>query len=555
MNSIKIEYSYFREDVFIEVNGEPLDIFDESLNVLRKEFHLYAPSFFKILDLYFKNPYIVEFSGLKYQISCLETLQKDAMYCHQIKTNEIQCSTAEEELLHELKELQKRYNIQIDNNTEVTVCAAEAQNAADGDICLCSPDTIPEVFSQKILVCLSNKYAIYRAGEQYIAEIPEDVKQQFIDYYRFTHKLNPYLCSLIEKLRSQKLSREDSACLKALRTGIPQYVIGGIPSAMDVGEQSEITFKIYPHTAGNAYTLKSSNVMALTLEGTCLHAVDGGISELVVEDKSGSKVEAFSVQIKKHEYVQSIRLVASFQYLKVKESGQIDAYMLPENAEDSDALKWTSSNTDIVQVMKGGKVIAFKPGKCIITVSSKNVKSSLELWVREEITSISLSDTSVTLAQGETCRLQCIVFPENAIDDDIEWTVSNELLGTMHISQDNKSCSFTPHAGKSGNCTISCTTSNGKIGESCAVNIEPPENHDALYTCAILFTVLGCVALSWLIILLGFIGYLMSLCVPTILCLIGISHNDPKYNFKSLLAINIIVSIVFLFLHVACCGV
>ena len=551
MNTIRITYEAFRPEAEIELNGEPLDVLNETLSPLRKEFHLYAPALFRILDGYFGDAYTVAFTGTAYQCQSVRALSADAVHCAGVQTAEIALPYPEKTLLQALTALSGKYGMEFSGDADVAV-TEDAE--APADLCFCAPDAIPQSFAARYLVCLSDKYAVYRAADRYILEIPAEMRDALIADYRFRCKVNPTLTAALKKLSASALTKEDAAHLRALRTGQPQFLLEETPAVMDVGDTCPLRLAVFPAEAADAFALEITPAGVLTLTDGTLTAAAGGTATLAVKDKSGAAVSSRTVTVKGHAFVQSIRLIPSFKYLLVNETGRLDAYVLPEDAEDADALKWTSSDTDVAQVTRDGRLVAFKAGECTITVSGREASTSFALTVKEELTGVTLSKTELTLKPEQDFELHCLLTPANAAVEDIVWENGNELVAEIKTSEDNSTCYVHPIPGKSGQCTVRCAVNGGRHEAACRIDILPPPNHDGHYTTAVILTVLGIVALGWLPMLLGFAGLLFSTLVPLIVCLAGLPHNSKRYGFKTLTVVNIVFAVIFLFLHYAMCA-
>lgn len=555
MNTVKIEYALFRIGAQIEINGEPLDILNDSLKVLRKDFLLYAPSLFSVLDRYFSAPYVLEFTGTAYQGRCLEELSNSTAHCQNFLFREMRSAVPEAVLLEGFETLKNKYGVREEADFTLKVrTAAEEPSIDDGDICICSPDAIPTEFGEKILLCLSDKYAVYNANGKYVFEIPAEMKQLFLDHYRVSSKINPYLSSVLRKLPVQKFAREDQVYLKAIRTGVAQYILENVPPTLDVGNTGTFLFHVYPKTAEDDFCVSVSDPEVVSLTGCVLSALKAGECELMVTNSKGELLEKRKISVLMHEYVQSIRLVATFSCLLPNTTGKIDAYLLPEKAEDAHLLAWSSSDIDVAQVSSDGKVIAFKPGICKITASTPYAAASVTLQVKPPVREIRLRQTKTVLQQNESCRLDCEIVPPDGAVEKIEWSLDKTNLGNLHVSSDNLSCTFSALPEKSGNCSITCEVNDGAHANSCHLQLLPPPDHTGLYVVTIITTIIATLILSWLTMLLGFAGYLACFALPTILSLIGLQYESPKYHFKRLLILNLVCGILYLIIHFAACG-
>ena len=554
MNTVKIEYAYFQPAARIEINGEPLDILNDALSALRKDFCLYAPSVFRMLDQYFSAPYVLEFTGTAYQGRCLETLSNESAYCQRVQFREMSLPVSESLLLEGFGELQKKYGVEEPADLAVKIRTAMEPDTNGGDVCICLPDAIPSAFSEKLLLCLSDQYAVYNAGGKYVFEIPEEMKDLFLEHYRLSAKVNPYLCDMVRKLPMQKFSREDAASMKALRTGVPQYILESVPESMDADQTAQVRLLVYPRTASDAFRLAVSEPEVISLDGCVLTAKTAGTCELLVTDQTGDVLEKRSITVISHAYTQSIRLIPAFTYLMPTKTGKIDAYLLPENAEDAKTLTWSSSDTDVAQVSSEGKIIAFQTGTCTITAATDHCSASVTLQVKAPVSSVTVSPSQITVEESGSCNIDCTITPANSAVDKIEWSLDKQNLGKIRVSPDNRSCRFIAEPGKAGSCKVTCDVNDGAHTAATTVRILPPPDHTGLYVATIIFTVLSSVVLSWLTMITGIAGYLACFSIPTILSLVGLQHESPRYHFKRLLVINLVCGILYLVIHFAACG-
>lgn len=110
------------------------------------------------------------------------------------------------------------------------------------------------------------------------------------------------------------------------------------------------------------------------------------------------------------------------------ETATLIATIAPENATDK-SVTWTSSDEAVATVSAEGVVTAVKAGNTTITAVSSNgkiasCKATVEAKVIE-VEGISLSETELSLTEGETATLTATISPENATDKSVIWTSSD----------------------------------------------------------------------------------------------------------------------------------
>lgn len=120
-------------------------------------------------------------------------------------------------------------------------------------------------------------------------------------------------------------------------------------------------------------------------------------------------------------------------------SESLSATILPENATNK-LLTWSSSNPLIAKVdIVGNRVSVIAgslPGKATIAVRSpEGVSDTCTVHVKElpgeEVTSITLDETTKVLHIGESATLTATVNPSSAKDKSVYWTSSNNEVVTV----------------------------------------------------------------------------------------------------------------------------
>ena len=164
----------------------------------------------------------------------------------------------------------------------------------------------------------------------------------------------------------------------------------------------------------------------------------------------------------KEEVVSSIKLSHSSVALSLGETVTLIATVYPEDAVDK-AVTWSSSNSSVASVV-GGKVAALSVGSAVITAKAGNCSAVCTVTVSAvEVSKIELSQTSLTLFEGDTVQLTATVYPENATDKTVTWSSSD----TSVVTVDNGKIT----AISIGSATV--TASSGNVTAGCSVKVNP----------------------------------------------------------------------------------
>ena len=135
-----------------------------------------------------------------------------------------------------------------------------------------------------------------------------------------------------------------------------------------------------------------------------------------------------------------------------KEKLTLKATVKPAKA--SQKVTWKSSKKSIVEV-KNGKITAKKPGKAVITVTTKNnKKAKCTITVKKAPKKISLNAKKKTLKKGKTFRIK-VKFPKNTYSNKLTYTSNKNKIATV-------SSKGVVKAKKKGSAVITVKTFNGK---------------------------------------------------------------------------------------------
>ena len=130
-------------------------------------------------------------------------------------------------------------------------------------------------------------------------------------------------------------------------------------------------------------------------------------------------------------YVASVELNVNGMALLANGSGRrLTATILPENA-DNTRLYWMSSNESVATVDNNGYVTPHNLGSTVITAQTENGEEDTctVIVTDNPVTSIALSETSLTIPDRTAYVLTAEVAPRTAQNLDITWKSSDLMLG------------------------------------------------------------------------------------------------------------------------------
>ena len=147
--------------------------------------------------------------------------------------------------------------------------------------------------------------------------------------------------------------------------------------------------------------------------------------------------------------------------LAVGGSVALTATLTPENA--TDAVVWSSNNTEIAEVSNNGTVTAKALGTATITATVGSYTATCEVTVAVPVTGVTLDKETMNLTAGSTGTLTATITPENATNKNLTWTSDNEAV--VAVSDGVVS------AVAAGTANITVTTADGGKTATCVVTV------------------------------------------------------------------------------------
>ena len=154
--------------------------------------------------------------------------------------------------------------------------------------------------------------------------------------------------------------------------------------------------------------------------------------------------------------------------LAVGATETLTATVAPDNATDK-TVTWKSGKESVATVDQKGKVTAVGQGTTTITVTTKDGEKEAYCKVtvtaaKVPVTGVTLDQTELTLAAGESETLTATVAPDNATNKELAWKSSDQ--GIAKVDGNGKVTAL-----KEGTATITVTTKDGNKTATCKVTV------------------------------------------------------------------------------------
>ena len=216
---------------------------------------------------------------------------------------------------------------------------------------------------------------------------------------------------------------------------------------------------------------ESTNTGVATVNNGKVTAVKAGSAAIKVITEDGNKTAECSVTVNAKVYpVTSVSLDKTSLTLTEGDASQLTATVLPENASNK-RVKWSSDNSGVASVDQNGFVSGVSHGTTTIKVKTEDDGKMAECSVTVEskiihVTSVSLSQTSVTRTEGFIAILRALIEPENATNKNVYWSSLDESIAT--VNQDGMVSAISP-----GTTSIRVTTEDGGKIADCVFTVNP----------------------------------------------------------------------------------
>lgn len=236
------------------------------------------------------------------------------------------------------------------------------------------------------------------------------------------------------------------------------------------GESHQLKVTVLPENASVPdVNWSSDNAKVAKVSDTGLvTGLSAGEATIHAVTKDGGKMATCLVKVGTP--VSGISLSKSSASMYVGDSPlALTATITPSNASDKSVV-WSSSDASVASVTAGSgldaTVTPVAAGTATITVSTPDGKfsASCVLTVKQHVTGVSISKSSLTLYTGQTETLSAQVKPDDATDTRLTWSSSDKTVATVANGKVT--------ALKAGSVQIRVTTFEGGFQDVCNLTVK-----------------------------------------------------------------------------------
>lgn len=209
-------------------------------------------------------------------------------------------------------------------------------------------------------------------------------------------------------------------------------------TTLKVGGAAKVTAAVSPDNAtdkGVIFT-SSNNAVATVDEQGNVKAMGAGSATITATARDGKGANS-SIVIKVEEEVTGVTLSPASKTLKVNETAQLTATVLPSSA--SQTVHYTSNNDAVATVSDTGLVTALKEGTAIITAAATDGSGKYATCIitvggapaTVPVTGITVDPTDMTLEAKEARELKAAVVPATATEQGVIYSSSNTNVAVV----------------------------------------------------------------------------------------------------------------------------
>ena len=222
-----------------------------------------------------------------------------------------------------------------------------------------------------------------------------------------------------------------------------------------VGKTKTLTATIMPENATNkTITWTSSNTDVATVSTQGIVTAKGAGTTVITATTDNGKTAKCTITVEQP--VTAIALSDATTSLWVGKTKTLTATVTPTTSSNT-AVNWSSSNKNVATVSSKGVITAKGKGTCTITCTAADgygTKSTCEVTVKQQVTEIALSETTVSLWVGDTKTITATASPTTANNTNVTWSSSDKNVATV-------SSKGVITAKGEGSCSITCTAADG----------------------------------------------------------------------------------------------
>lgn len=277
--------------------------------------------------------------------------------------------------------------------------------------------------------------------------------------------------------------KSSATCKVTVRpTAVAEVVLDRTSAEMLVGEELVLKAVVLPEDADDVkVTWKSlrEEIASVDASGKVKAlAVDplNGVGYATIVAEAGGKIAQCAITVKTPVvHVESVKISKYAETMVEGESFRFEAVVSPDDATDKSVV-WESANSEVITIDNGGNAVAVEAGTVEISVRTNDggktdkcvviVEPAVIPVERVEIENVKDGE-AIPLLKGESVNLSAAVYPADATDRSLVWSVSESAV--LSVTQEGKVTAV-----GAGTADVIVTTNDGGKTDRCTFVVTVP---------------------------------------------------------------------------------
>lgn len=471
MNSVKLRINPYQSSNTISINDKPLSQYSELNNFIKEPFLRWGDVFFESVEREINDDFKLIVVSDQVDHYFIKKLAKINPSCIGYEHIGFELDLTIQERFDIVNRLAEKYRvdyrptfkpINIWNNTLLKIGASEKIEVVakkDAAMIVIEKDyqaakALAKEKEIPLILYASEEEKIEKIGHSYLCNISSDEEvgliNQIVERFYYTE----IIIELIHRLNecSEKLSNQDANQLKIAGEIDPFVYIDSVAD-VEVGAEIKLNFKTIPEN--NPLPLIRIKVLdesVVHVQDYCLVGIREGKTKIeLYKNEEIIPFQCIQVSVYKNIYIQRIDLSVHKNILGIGMQQKINYKVYPSDAEDIEDLKWESSNKKVVKVSSKGVITAVGAGRCVISLSGKKAKKSINITVKPQAETIALDCDYYECYIGEKKNIGVSIEPSDVYNRGYRWTTTDKDVATIEMTEEERVC---VRATGIGECTI-----------------------------------------------------------------------------------------------------
>lgn len=188
----------------------------------------------------------------------------------------------------------------------------------------------------------------------------------------------------------------------------------------------------------SSYSYVTDNPEVLSLQGNAYKGLKEGSASVTVKNAQNGSVAVYLFVVFGNKPIPLTELTITnaptSNNITVGQTAKLSYQKIPANADEYDAIVWSSSDSEVLSVDRNGNITANKMGEATLTVSAlgTSVQKQITVSVLPRDTVFELNLNSVIGVKGESEELLVAdVLCDYPMEGEVEWFTENENVVTV----------------------------------------------------------------------------------------------------------------------------